>query len=245
MALIPGAGEFVYATEVVTEDDGDGTTSPQNAHNAARRADIDASLDELRRWRPISARCRWSSAGSASDLRAGHARIKPGVEIAAQDHLSRNLERQRRSARATPIWSARSTGAPAYGGTPSDDSVVAAIAESEGARLARACSVRSCSWTSRRAIRCPIPTRTRRRKPPIPGAAASPARRRRACRIAGPDPGRRDAGERVLRQRQRGRFLGERHKRVMDRRQRIGAIAAWCCIMRSSVRGGGRRRCVS
>jgi len=49
VALIPGAGEFVYASEVVTADDGDGTTLVQNAHNSASEADVDASLDELRR----------------------------------------------------------------------------------------------------------------------------------------------------------------------------------------------------
>src|ERR1700744_4985118 len=35
VALIPGAGEFVYATDVVSTDDGAGTTAAENAHSAA------------------------------------------------------------------------------------------------------------------------------------------------------------------------------------------------------------------
>src|SRR6202000_3330906 len=52
VALIPGAGEFVYATEVVSTDDGAGATTAQNAHSAATVADFDASLDDLMRLAP-------------------------------------------------------------------------------------------------------------------------------------------------------------------------------------------------
>src|SRR4051794_9851871 len=52
VALIPGAGEFVYATEVVTADNGQGTTTPQNAHNASGVPDYTASLDELQALAP-------------------------------------------------------------------------------------------------------------------------------------------------------------------------------------------------
>jgi hypothetical protein len=40
VTLIPGAGEFVYATDAVSSDDGKGGTSPQNVHSSAGAADM-------------------------------------------------------------------------------------------------------------------------------------------------------------------------------------------------------------
>jgi hypothetical protein len=65
VALIPGAGEFVYATDAVNADDGKGGTVAQNVHGSSGVADLSASLDELEHSRAISARCRWWRAGSA------------------------------------------------------------------------------------------------------------------------------------------------------------------------------------
>ena len=52
VALIPGAGEFVYAPGIVREDDGLGTSASLNAHNAAGGSDWSASLDELQTLAP-------------------------------------------------------------------------------------------------------------------------------------------------------------------------------------------------
>ena len=47
VALIPGAGEFVYATQAVFEDDGSGGSIAQNVHGVSGEADMLASLSRL------------------------------------------------------------------------------------------------------------------------------------------------------------------------------------------------------
>ena len=82
VALIPGAGEFVYATAVISEDDGQGTTSTENAHNAATEADLDASLGELQALAPNLGAVSLVVGWFGNDLRAGAIEIMPGVEEA-------------------------------------------------------------------------------------------------------------------------------------------------------------------
>jgi hypothetical protein len=126
VTLIPGAGEFIYADEIVTSDDGEGTTTPENAHNADGEADISSSLDELQAIAPnvgaVSLVCGWF----ANDLRCGETEIKPGVEDTFKNTYPE-------------IWSVNGIdrehahlvslveGRPAYGGTPSDQTIIAAI----------------------------------------------------------------------------------------------------------------------
>lgn len=135
VALIPGAGEFVYASEVVTADDGDGTTLVQNAHNSASEADVDASLDELVALAPnlhaVSLVVGWFG----SDTRCGECTIKPGVETATKDTYPQ-IWRVDGVARPDAHLVSQVGGIPAYGGTPSDESVVEAIADLNARGLA-------------------------------------------------------------------------------------------------------------
>jgi len=128
VALIPGAGEFVYATEVVTADDGRGTTTPQNAHNVAGAADYTASLDELQalaqNFRAVSLVVGWFG----DDLRCGETLIKPGVEIAKKNTYPQTWS-VNGVTRANAHLVSQVGGIPAYGGTPSDACVVEAIQE--------------------------------------------------------------------------------------------------------------------
>src|SRR4029077_11832667 len=84
VALIPGAGEFVYASEIVTEDNGEGLTFPENAHNAASESDLKASLDELQALAPnlgaVSLVVGWFGSSTA----CATCEIKPGVETATK-----------------------------------------------------------------------------------------------------------------------------------------------------------------
>jgi hypothetical protein len=126
VALIPGAGEFVYATEPVTADDGKGTTVPQNAHNASGVADIAASLDELQALAPNIAAVSLVVGWFGNDLRCGECLVKPCVEIDKKNTYPESwsvngIDR----AHATVV--SQIGGLPAYGGTPSDESVVDAI----------------------------------------------------------------------------------------------------------------------
>ncbi|MEJ0043125.1 MAG: DUF6456 domain-containing protein [Rhizomicrobium sp.] len=84
VALIPGAGEFVYDEAIVSTDDGEGGTVAQNAHNAAGVADIDASLDELTGLAPNLQSVSLVVGWFGSDLRAADCTIDPGVETAVK-----------------------------------------------------------------------------------------------------------------------------------------------------------------
>jgi hypothetical protein len=128
VALIPGAGEFVYATDIVTDDDGAGTTEALNAHNASATADIDASLDELTALAPNLGAVSLVVGWFASDLRCASCEIRPGVETATKTTYPDTWSVDG-IARADAYVVSEVDGRPAYGGTPSDDSVVAAIAD--------------------------------------------------------------------------------------------------------------------
>jgi GTA TIM-barrel-like domain/Putative phage tail protein len=136
VALIPGAGEFVYATQVITADDGEGTTVPENAHNASSEADIEASLDELTALAPNLGAVSLVVGWFGSDLRCGECLIQPGVETLAKKTYPETWSVDGVTRAAAHLVS-QSGGRPAYGGTPSDASVVAAIAElrSRGLRI--------------------------------------------------------------------------------------------------------------
>lgn len=136
VTMIPGSGEAVYATEPVREISGNvvGTGIPVggatervvNFNAAADVSDIETSLDRLVAACPglemVSLVVSWFG----DDLRCGVCQLRPGVESAAKNEQ--------------PVWSVNGVlragahlvtqidGRAAYGGTPSDRSVVQAIA---------------------------------------------------------------------------------------------------------------------
>lgn len=126
VCLIPGAGEFVLASDVVMRRQGLTRTTAENVHAAEGRADLAVSLDHLLAQCPNLKRVSLVVAWFGDDLRAGHCTIRPGVERAEK-------------ATAPLTWSvaglgrsdahliSQSDGGPAYGGTPSDDSVRQAV----------------------------------------------------------------------------------------------------------------------
>jgi hypothetical protein len=126
ICLIPGAGEFAYADTVITADNNEGTTTPENAHTASATADIDASLDELQSLAPNLSAVSLVVGWFGSDLRAAHCAIKPCVETAAKNTYpqSWSVDGIERDDAAVV---GQVDGRPVYGGTPSDASVVAAI----------------------------------------------------------------------------------------------------------------------
>ena len=126
ICLIPGAGEFVLADEVVLRRDGLTRTTAENLHNGEGRPDLSVSLDRLQAQCPNLQRVSLVIGWFGDDLRAGHCRVRPGVE--------------RRDKSTEPLtWSvaglgrgeahlvSQIKGAPAYGGTPSDESVRQAV----------------------------------------------------------------------------------------------------------------------
>ncbi len=128
VCLIPGAGEFVLATEAIMRRDGLTRTTPENAHVGDVRTDLTISLDQLQTQLPNLKRVSLVVGWFGDDLRAGHCRIRPGVERRDKPTEPANWSVAGLSRDDAPLIS-QSDGAPAYGGTPSDESVRQAIAE--------------------------------------------------------------------------------------------------------------------
>jgi hypothetical protein len=128
VCLIPGATEFGYETSPVFQKLGLGQTRPENRHQFQTGANIAASLDVLQALCPNLARVSLVVSWFGDDLRVGHCTVAPRVE-----HLVKQTYDATWSAAGLDRAAARPVslvdGVPAYGGTPSDASVVRLIRE--------------------------------------------------------------------------------------------------------------------
>jgi hypothetical protein len=126
--LIPGSGEFAYHPAPVMRGLGPGRETPENQNTGRAVPDFIASIDDLQRELPECRSIQLVISWFGDDLRCGNCQIRPGVEtrdktthpvswsVAGQDRASAYLVSQ-------------DDGRPAYGGTPDDASIVAAITE--------------------------------------------------------------------------------------------------------------------
>lgn len=128
VCLIPGAGEFVLATEVILRREGLTRTRPENLHSGDGRTDLAVSLDQLQTQLPNLKRVSLVVGWFGDDLRAGHCAIRPGVERRDKPTEPASWSVAGLT-RETAHLISQSGGGPAYGGTPSDESVRQAIAE--------------------------------------------------------------------------------------------------------------------
>ena len=128
VTLIPASGEFAYATDVVRREVGD-NTSPENVNAEAHAADIVIALDRLQACAPKVESVSLVVAWFGDDLRAGHCRIRPGVEVGAKTTTPENWSVNGVGRGSAHLVSRDAQGRPAYGGTPSDNAVVQAIRE--------------------------------------------------------------------------------------------------------------------
>lgn len=128
VCLIPGAGEFVYATEPVLRQAGPGRQVAENLHVEAQRANVLVSLDQLAADLPNCETVMLVVAWFGDDLRCGVCQVRPGVEVADKDTVPQTW-RAGGVARGGAHLVSTFDGAPAFGGTPSDASVLQAIAE--------------------------------------------------------------------------------------------------------------------
>lgn len=127
VCLIPGAGEFVLATEPVIRREGLTRIRAENVNNAEGRADIEASMDQLMAQCPNLKRVSLVIGWFGDDVRAEHCQVRPGVE--RRDKATEPLEWAAAGLdRSNAHLISQVEGAPAYGGTPSDDSVRQAVA---------------------------------------------------------------------------------------------------------------------
>jgi len=126
VVVIPGSGEFVYATEPVTQSTGYGASASENVHTRLGSTDWSVSLDQLATTLPNTNSVSLIVSWFGTDLRAGSCQIVPGIE--RRDKQTAPVFWSVAGAtRATAYTVSQRDGRPAYGGTPSDASVIAAI----------------------------------------------------------------------------------------------------------------------
>jgi hypothetical protein len=124
VTMIPAYGEFAYAPAPVIATGG--ATSSENVHTNEGGSDWSASLDQLEELLPNVRNVALVVGWFGTDLRIGECELRPGVETAAKttEPLAWSVAGV---ARDTAYVVSQSGGRPAYGGTPADASVVAAI----------------------------------------------------------------------------------------------------------------------
>lgn len=126
VTLIPGASEFIYQPTLVNQEPEAGITIAENRHQLHSATDIDGALMHLLALCPNLRRISLVVSWFGDDLRADACTIAPRVEI-----IDKNTPGAPWSAAGLDRLTARvvsqSNGRPAYGGTPSDESVIALI----------------------------------------------------------------------------------------------------------------------
>ncbi len=128
VTLIPGATEYGLSPDIVTREERKGDTDAVNRHMLHAETDIAASLDELQMLCPELEDVALVVSWFGNDLRADHCTIKPGVTDRLRGGFSKSWSVAGLS-RGEAHQISHYAGGAAYGGTPSDTSVKAAIAE--------------------------------------------------------------------------------------------------------------------
>jgi hypothetical protein len=126
ITLIPGSTEFGYDTQPVVRALGQGVYAPENRHVASAATNWTASLDELQALCPNLERVALVVAWFGSDLRAGECLVRPAVDNAEKVTQGGTWSVAGLARAVAPVVSLHE-GRPAFGGTPSDASVVRAI----------------------------------------------------------------------------------------------------------------------
>ncbi|MXN65697.1 hypothetical protein GR183_12350 [Stappia sp. GBMRC 2046] len=134
VSLIPGAGEFVYEPGEVTRTPRRGVSETENRHILHADSNFLASLDELTALCPNLESVALVVAWFGDDLRAGQCTIRPKTESAVKTTRGASWAVSG-TGRAQAEVVSQQDGRPAYGGTPSDASVIAAIKELKGRGL--------------------------------------------------------------------------------------------------------------
>ena len=125
VTLIPGAGEFAYATDQVISTGG-GVTASENVHTNEGGSDFTVAIDQLEELLPNVARVALVVTWFGTDLRIGHCEIRPGVETDAKSTEPYEWKVSGVTRDVAYVVS-EFGGRPAYGGTPADAAVVSAI----------------------------------------------------------------------------------------------------------------------
>lgn len=128
VALIPGATEYGLHPALVTATPQEGETVALNRHMLTGASDFVASLDELQALCPQVENIALVVSWFGDDLRAGHCAVRPGVTTAELPGASLTWSVCGMGRAAARLVSTVD-GKAAYGGTPADATVMAAIRE--------------------------------------------------------------------------------------------------------------------
>ncbi|MDQ2067690.1 glycoside hydrolase TIM-barrel-like domain-containing protein [Xinfangfangia sp. CPCC 101601] len=126
VAMIPGTGEYAYATTPVHMNHGLGRNVSTNVHTASGRTDFATSLQHLVGELPNCGSVSLIVSWFGDDLRCGDCTVQPKVEQADTDGVGMPWRAggiTRTEAAIVPKVEGRSV----YGGTPADASVIEAI----------------------------------------------------------------------------------------------------------------------
>lgn len=128
VTLIPGTTEFGYEPSSIVGILGPGQSAPENRHVSSAASDVQAALDDLQGLCPNLERVALVVAWFGSDLCAGQCLVRPGVENTSKISYGATWSVDGVT-RADAYVVSQVDGIPAFGGTPSDDSVTHLIAE--------------------------------------------------------------------------------------------------------------------
>ncbi|WP_375411222.1 glycoside hydrolase/phage tail family protein [uncultured Bradyrhizobium sp.] len=128
VTLIPGTTEFGYEPSAIVNILAPGTSVQENRHVSSAASDVQAALDDLSGVCPNLERVALVVAWFGSDLRCGHCILQPRVEVAVKgiNGVPWSVDGVTRPG---AVLVSQTGGRPAFGGTPSDLSVVHLIAE--------------------------------------------------------------------------------------------------------------------
>jgi hypothetical protein len=126
MTLIPAAGEFSYHPAEVRVSDG-GASYSENRHQSLAASDFAASIDQIEETLPNCGTISVFSAWFGSDLRCGDCEIRPKVDSDDKGSTTPISWGVAGLTRSTADEVSTFDGRPAYGGTPSDNTIIAAI----------------------------------------------------------------------------------------------------------------------
>lgn len=127
VTIIPGSTEFGYEPTPVLRTEGEGVTAPENTHDFSAPTDWVAAMDQLQALCPNLERVALVVAWFGTSLNAAECQIEPRVEFNEKetsiDWVAGGV------ARADATLVSHYNGRPAYGGSPSDSSIIAAIGD--------------------------------------------------------------------------------------------------------------------
>ena len=127
VALLPGSGEYVLATTPVQVRTGFGRTRVANVNSASGQADLLVSIDNLQGELPNCGATSLVVSWIGDDLRCGDCTIQPKVERKNADGINQPWRCSGLGRGTAQLMQSDENGAPIYGGTPSDQSVIEAI----------------------------------------------------------------------------------------------------------------------